>query len=195
MQPLIGRGEALMGLATAAGLRPASTWLASHIRDCYFMADTISGTAEGLEVSGESALVERQVAVLAALKAHLVSQGSSPEAFHKRLSQLDDARSSVITAPRAGILSLDLAVLRDVLVRLQVPTDQDGFFGDPAGVELMSQPGRVVDRGAELARVRCEDWSLIEPVTQALSQAFSIDASSATVSSNIVREFPEVVRG
>lgn len=149
-QPWIGRGEGLLALAAVMGaikLDQPSSWLTMHAARCRRMAEETAGSAEAVDDSVRSAQM-REV-----LAAHLDAQGTSWQAFLARVDSVATAPRRVLEADACGVLSLDLAVVRDALVALQ--RDVGSQFRDPAGLELLVRPGRCVTSGQPLARIRC----------------------------------------
>jgi pyrimidine-nucleoside phosphorylase len=177
MQPLIGRGEALMAVACAAGLyQPAaSDWLDGHIRQCYFMADTVAAAQERHRGDCTPLLagVQRQLTLRRALESHLLCQGSTVDALLSRVSDVSMAPHRILTATQAGVLALDLGIIRGTLVRVQADSAR-GTFNDPAGIELLAKPGQHVTIGQQLARIRCADSVRLGSLAAELQQAFSL---------------------
>jgi len=157
-QPWIGRGESLLALASAIGARPIEdSWLQEHVDDCLRMAGAISTPTRSL----------RHV-----LEQHLQSQGSSMHRFLERVDEVSNTERVPIYSDDAGILEIDLARVRDVLVKAQA--DSVATFRDSAGVHLLARPGRVVKKRDVLASVRgLHGESLNE-----LAAAFSIVGGS-----------------
>lgn len=155
-QPWIGRGEALVALASAAGIRPVddgASWLGGHIAQCCHMGGVTAGDLDC--DSSRTVFGTTPAALKQALEAHLVAQGATMEALLARVEAIVDAPRVTLDAATAGVLSIDLGVIRDALVALQTDATP-GVFTDPAGVELLVKPGRLVAAGEPVARIRCE---------------------------------------
>jgi len=198
MQPLIGRGEALVALARAAGLHrlPASNWLAGHIRQCHLMADTVATIDEvqNTKVAAPYSDDQRRASLRSALERHLVSQGSSIDALVARVSEVVDSPRVTLCARERGVLKIDLAIIRDVLVRLQADSP-NASFSDPAGIELLVRPGQEVNVGDELARVRSVNLLALDSLAIDLLPAFSVRSRHVGTASLGESELMEVVRG
>lgn len=152
-QPWIGRGESLVALAHALGVRPlaaADPWLDQHVDTCWEMARSIArrqfdddGTAGG-NIRSRAAEAFAQ---------HIVAQGATVEAFLARVDDVLGSSRIDIAATESGVLAVDLAAVRDALVDAQ-GARVAGVFPDPAGVQLLAAPGALVKRGDPIARLR-----------------------------------------
>lgn len=150
-QPWIGRGESLVALALALGIEDAadlSIWAKSHFADCFRMAAYTAGT-DATSFAGDEATTDR---ARKALESHLVAQGTSMDALHSRVSAVVRSPRVEVTADRAGVLNLDLDLLRTAMVAAQGPSDST--FSDPVGLELLERPRTMVKAGQPLARLR-----------------------------------------
>lgn len=170
-QPWIGRGEALLALALtvrAVQVEDRASWLRRHVADCYHMAALLAGDDAddaGSEIPSE-ALADR---VRRALEKHLVAQGTTMDAFRARATETAGAPRTTLHSAAAGVLSVDLRIIRDVLVELQA--DGATHFRDPVGIELLVPPGRTVGAGEPLARIRC-DMGVTDDMLARVGSAF-----------------------
>lgn len=154
-QPWIGRGESLVALAAAIGLRPLEdSWLQGHIDDCLRMASVFSTATRPV----------REV-----LETHLDAQGSSMQHFLDRVDEVASAERTAIHIENSGILEVDLARVRDVVVGLQA--DDGGEFRDPAGVRFVARPGCPVSKGDVVAFTRGLDGDNLKSMASALVAA------------------------
>lgn len=161
-QPWLGRGESLAALASVAHVCEQTgpcIWLTSHVRDCCSMATKTLSASQSADSTGNLSPDQLR----AALGAHLVAHGSTLEAFRERAERVISAERTILVAPEDGVLTVDLAAVRDALVHAQAD-HLSGCFLDPAGVELLVRPGVCVKRGQPLARVRSEDALVGEPI-------------------------------
>ena len=143
-QPYIGRGEALVALALMFSDN-ADSWLRDHIHTCWAMT-------EGLGI--ESSLPEMS-SVKRVFEENLAAQGSHLRDFELRVDELWEAKKTTVLARSTGYLQIDLSMLRHLLVEAQRACDPSrSAFTDPCGVELLVQPGHLVDRDQPIARVR-----------------------------------------
>jgi len=162
-QPWIGRGESLVALASAVGLRPIQdSWLQGHVNDCARMAAAFSTQLDSV---GE------------VLERHLVGQGSSKLQFLQRVDEVRGANRTPIYSQRTGILEVELARVRDVIVEIQA--DEGHVFRDPAGVQFVARPGHAVSRGDVLALARGLDADRLA----AIASAFAVTEGSPRHSS------------
>lgn len=184
-QPWIGRGEALVALGHVVGLRTLNwaEWLDAHVRQCAeLVRETVPSTAS--PDFAEASLREQ-------LGAHLAAQGSSWTAFERRVEAVTAQPRARLHARRSGVLGLDLAALRDVLVGLQAPRSA-GVFDDPAGVQLLKPPGAEVREDEPIAVVRAADPAQLHEIRRLVEAAFSSQEAVAGFAGDDVRE---VVRG
>lgn len=198
MQPLIGRGEALVALAVSAGLhfRPTSSWLDNHIAQCHQMAQAISSLDHRAGQFTSLALPKRgEDLVRNTLEAHLLGQGSSIVALRHRVAHVADSQHFAMRAATAGVLNVDLDIVRDALVRVQRAVGATGDFHDPAGIELLIRPGHEVQAGDELARVRCDDDAAVSELMDDLRPAFVTFPRQTERQQSIGLNSVEVVRG
>jgi hypothetical protein len=99
-------------------------------------------------------------------------------ALHARLTETLTAPHATVYATAAGVLSIDLRIVRDLLVELQAdgPTTQ---FRDPAGIELLVAPGGTVSVGEPLARIRC-DTGITDNMLARVGSSFRAEAELET---------------
>jgi len=150
-QPWIGRGEALLALARAIGLRPLEddAWLREHALQCRNMADTVLEP----DLAPEDRINDYLAETRAALEAHLEAQGATVAAFLERIDSTASAPRVAICAPGEGWFGLDLARVRDALISTRSHEINDSFL-DPAGIQVVTPPGTYVSQYDELIRVR-----------------------------------------
>lgn len=176
-QPHLGRGESLMALHEVLTDR-ALGWLAKHSTLCFEMA----GCMIGSELPTTAALRH-------AFEQHLTAQGSSWEGFEARVAAIAGAPRVGLQARQTGILQIDLAQLRDAIVRAQ---GENGLltFSDRAGLSLTTYPGKMAESGALLADVRFSgDLAEGSAFEAAASEAFSV----TTMPSEPSEEYIEIV--
>ncbi len=175
-QPWIGRGEALSALALALRIvqvEGCTSWLRRHISECCHMAAVLAGD-EPNDVQSDIPNEISADAVQRTLEEHLVAQGATMDAFRARVTETLAAPRTTVDSAAGGLLSIDLRIIRDVLVDLQ----SDGTttqFRDPAGIELLVPPGRTVGAGEPLARIRC-DSGVSDNVLIRVRSAFQSEA-------------------
>lgn len=176
-QPWIGRGEALIALASALGvcqIDDRDFWLRGHVSQCCEMATVLAGEAGSANRSASpaKASVIGPAELQEALEAHLIAQGATMEAFQLRVEATLRAPRVTLDAAAAGVLSVDLGIIRSALVARQEDSTA-GVFSDPAGLELLVRPGQAVAAGEPIARVRCEGGDpAIEKLLMLLRPAF-----------------------
>lgn len=159
-QPWVGRGEALA--AVDAVLRcVAENDLAVHAARCFEMAGAVAreaGFPDSVADLSEGADQSR----LAIFEANLVAQGASLAAFRKRTAEIAGATRHAVRAEADGVVTVDMAALRDALVDAQrqaemAPGAPSKAFADPAGVVLRQRRGDPARAGDVLAHVRLGD--------------------------------------
>lgn len=153
-QPWIGRGEALVALASLCGdaaFNPndALNW---HANACLRMALIATDVDDPQDLG---ALAE---SVRAIHEAMLIAHGSDPEAFWSRQRAVAAAERKGIFAEQGGTLYVELGGIRRVLVELQRSSEPTAGarFSDPGGLQLTVDHGSSVSRGSLLASVRDE---------------------------------------
>jgi pyrimidine-nucleoside phosphorylase len=152
-QPWIGRGEALVALATVL-TGTADGTLSVHAGHCAEMAR--------LAVDSPDAAGDPAALAAAATEAHeamLAAHGADPRSFWSRQRTIASARRQPVIADRTGLAQIDLGALRRVLVERQRMAEplNGACFPDPAGVKLELGDGATVHAGMHLARVRDDD--------------------------------------
>lgn len=164
VQPWLGRGESLLALALATALvKPASTdpWLTTHIESCCRMA------AFTLGAEHDAQLLPAQLR--SALATHLAAHGASAEQLCARAIEIADAPRTTIHAEEDGYAVFDLGGIRDALVRTQ---SREGVaYADPAGLQFIARQGEAVALGQPLAKVRCDDPTLLEALLAELRRS------------------------
>jgi pyrimidine-nucleoside phosphorylase len=193
VQPFIGRGEALVALAAAVDIHPLAenAWLANHVRDCYEMARQVA-MLDNAKSRGVPPVDMQAALVRSALEQHLSAQGSSIDALLGRVAAVVDAPRFRLRASLAGVLELNLDVVRAALVDIQGEATT-GIFRDPAGLELLVRPGQQVREGDDLALLRCDIESARNSLTIEVARAFTMHASTPQTDS--ATEQMEVVHG
>lgn len=161
-QPGIGRGESLAALrAVVEG--GASSWLALHAQKCLLMAKHLTGE------SAEPGILKQRLAD------HLEAQGSSWEAFLERTEEVGSAPRTVMLAKADGRAHLDLAMLREALVRANMDTGDPPFL-DNAGVTVRALQATSLPKGEPVADLRCVASRIdCERATTEMAAAFSSD--------------------
>jgi len=173
IQPLIGRGEALIGLAVATGLIELTVpGLDRHLKHCRFLADAVPSRNASLSQSGRSNLVT-SASWRADLARHLRAQGSSIEELMRRVYDVQNQRRHTICARSEGVVQWDLEAIRNVIIRRQAAAPT-GSFNDPAGVQLCVDSGTRVGVGDELLCVRCDDASELDELVVELESGFRL---------------------
>ena len=154
-QPFIGRGEALAALKKIFSGQ-ADGILAEHNDLCRLMAHHVArlhGVDSSNLTGGDIEMV---------FHSHIDAQGSSADAFERKVETVYSAHVHELTAKVDGFFGVDLSGLRKLFQkansRRQGSADE---FPDELGVILYTRPGAYVDRGALLATVRAStaDWS------------------------------------
>jgi thymidine phosphorylase len=185
-QPWIGRGESLVALAHALGIRRVDdpdSWLDSHSITCQRMATEIARATDANSQdlpSSKSLDVVRE-----AFEAHLEAQGATMGDFLERVEDVYSTPRITLHAEGTGALRLDLARLRDVLVAAQADADHCAF-PDPAGLRLLIRPGNPVIVGEPIAAVRCSPSLDADDLIARVKSAFRMlhatqgDASSTS---------------
>lgn len=182
-QPWIGRGEALVALAHVVGLRTleSAEWLDAHVRQCAeLVRETVAATSSP---AADASLRDE-------LGAHLDAQGSSWTTFERRVHAVLAEPRAHLQARRNGVVGIDLAALRDVLVGVQAPRST-GLFDDPAGVQLLRPPGAEVRKDEPIAVVRATDPARLEEICRLVEAAFSLQEAVAHL---VADDVMEVVR-
>lgn len=184
-QPWIGRGESLVAVAHALGVRRVDdrdSWLDSHARDCWEMATAVASVTGVSGVKLEDGSPSTALgAACEAFEAHLEAQGATMGSFLERVEAVCAAPRVTLHAEGTGTLQLDLARLRDALVAAQADAGH-GAFRDPAGLRLLVRSGSTVMPGQPIAAVRC--------VPQSERKAL-IDRIKSTFSTSPVLEIPD----
>lgn len=172
-QPYIGRGEALMAIASIIN-GDADEWLSQHYRQCFAMAREVSQ----LDASVPSGSQIRQI-----WTNHLQTQGSSFEEFTDVVSRLKNEKRTELIAESDGFLRVNLGKLRSAIVQMQDLDECGDPFPDSAGVIIKRQAGQFVCAGETIAtyRNRLQDSGLLAslreafPVTKSLHEEFGIE--------------------
>jgi thymidine phosphorylase len=100
---------------------------------------------------------------------HLKAQGTSLDAFDRRVAECRDQVTATVDASAAGHLRVDLMGIREVLVREQQLVETPDYpYPDPSGVTLLADPGDQIEVGQPLAVVRTADSGRIQSVVDAM---------------------------
>lgn len=143
-QPYIGRGQALVALAELF-YGQASSWLTEHFQTCWKMTETLSGD---IPMPDGPTLRE-------AFADNLKAQGSNIREFDLRVNEIRQSEKATLRAPSSGHLSVNIDLLRQMLVQAQASYDAtSSLFPDPCGIELLCRPGQQVEAEQPLARVQ-----------------------------------------
>ena len=156
-QPYIGRGESLAALKKIFAGQAHGT-LADHRDLCRLMAGHVA------HIGGVAPSEITENGIEAIFYEHIVAQGSSVDAFERKVESILTAHNHEVRAKDRGFLSVDLASLRGIFRRVhsnrQVTPNE---FADSFGVILCARPGSYLNRGDLLATVRAStsDWEMI----------------------------------
>lgn len=162
-QPFIGRGESLAALKQVFSSYSGGE-LAEHNNFCALMAHQVA-RLEGYEVHNVNA---REVECI--FLDHIEAQGSSQEAFNKKVDDVLSGHIYEIEASTTGYSHVDLLGLRKLFHHLHTRRRSVSVpFPDELGLILRVRSGDHVVRGAVLATVRAPQavwekcqWSLRE---------------------------------
>lgn len=151
-QPWIGRGEALVALAKVFRRGELGSLLRDHVNRCFIMATLAVGLDESVATSASLELAGLHEDMLAA-------HGADPRVFWTRQEAVASAERRPIVAESLGILAVDLATIREVLVGRQreMPPVLGTSYPDPCGLVLTVAPGVRVKEGTVIAQVRDTD--------------------------------------
>lgn len=177
-QPWIGRGESLVALAYALGLRKIDdpySWLDDHLRNCRRMA-AITRADSPAAIPSSDPLTFRE-SVRKFFEAHLTAQGANEHAFLQRVDEILITPPSIIEAPSSGFLRVDLDALRTALLAAQ-DDEHTTSFRDPAGVRFLIRPGSRVSAGDPIATLRCTPHSLQDSLISRVKSTFQITPST-----------------
>ena len=169
-QPYIGRGETLLAIDRALYGEP-DMWLQRHVELCFRiaslpMAETSIGTGR------------RNVRDV--FEMHLVAQGTSLDAYHRRLARLAAHPRVTVRAKQSGYLGVDMNSIRTTLVDCQHKAETKDYYPDPIGVRLLVEPGTYVESGTPIAIIRYSELRYLEDTSVALNDAFArLDAPQA----------------
>lgn len=153
-QPFIGRGEALLALKTIFDGKAVSA-LAEHDHRCRLMAAHIASLTEG------SISQTTNKTISSIFIENIKAQGSSVEAFEKKVVSVTAGHRNEFVAKTDGFFSVDIAALRSTFADVHSKSDRQ--FPDEFGVILRAAPGSYVKRGELLATVRANDsdWPIL----------------------------------
>jgi pyrimidine-nucleoside phosphorylase len=144
-QPFLGRGESIWALHMLLEETPCQS-LAAHDNLCFRIASAI-----GLK-RAES---RPPIAILRkCFREHLEAQGTDYENFARVAASIRRAPRFDVAIRRGGFVTVDLGMLRTLLVQIQNDTRPDSKFPDPCGVVFRVQNGTYVWPGDTVASVR-----------------------------------------
>jgi thymidine phosphorylase len=150
-QPFIGRGEALFAI-TAILTDARDSWLCRHDDMCYAMAHRLA--ARG--TPGQTAGRPSTQTLRENLTANIEAQGSTFERVVQYVSGIESQHHLKIVALHDGFLHVDLASLRETIVKFQnLTASSESPFPDPCGIILKSEHGVYIRKGDVLATLRC----------------------------------------
>lgn len=183
-QPWIGRGEALVALAKIFRGEDLGPLLADHVGKCHAMAALAVGVAHNGSASANSRLAGLHEEML---KAH----GTDPGTFWSRQAAVSTADRRSVLADVPGVVKIDLAAIREVLVSRQRKTLPllGANYPDPCGLVLTAAPGLRVDEGTVMAQVRDVD----EPI--GLADRLRVGITTSADPESLDNPTVEVVRG
>lgn len=149
-QPMIGRGEALVALHQVFGEK-LGPWLMKHTTQCWDMTTELT--------EHRSLPFPRGSEMRAVFASNLDAQGSSWDAFEKRVSEvINIPRFSLVTKSPGWVL-VELGIIRSILVEIQQKyADSSGGFSDPVGLELAVNTGAYVEKADTWAVVRAPKY-------------------------------------
>lgn len=162
-QPHIGRGEALRALL-AVCLGETDTWLAQHAQLAWRFARSVAGL---VDVPTDEFERPTPTALQNTLEANLRAQSASLSALRAAIHEADGHDTRNVCVEAGGFLHIDLAHLRDCLVRRQ----RSDRHPDPCGVTLFARTGAEVAPGQAVARIRARLH--INPLAAEVSRAFA----------------------
>lgn len=152
-QPFIGRGEALLGLASLLEDH-APRGLEEHLLSCYNMALGLARSQGDHVLHGQLAATR----IRACFERHLRAQGTTVSAFERQAAMVRAMHENRVLMLGDGYLDVDLALLRRLIVRRQARLiSAETPFPDPCGVILMKMPGECVSAGDPVASVRVKN--------------------------------------
>lgn len=177
-QPWIGRGESVLALACAVGAYTPDrhdSWFSAHVDQCLRMASVTANVTNDTPGTGEafSPCLVNQDTLRRHLEVHLEAQGSSIEALAARACEIDEAPTYTFEAPADGLLFVDLAIVRAVIMELQ-PNRSDGIFADAIGLYFLQKPGKSVTIGEPIVNLRCKDTTMVTSVIERLKKGIEI---------------------
>lgn len=143
-QPYIGRGESLLALKLIFR-ENACKDLKKHFSDCLRMCLAISANKEAkfnmLDIENT-------------FNENILVQGGEIESFNAITKAVEDGHIHKIYAAESGFLSIDLYVIRDLIVSVQ--DNRLNTFNDPCGVILKGKAGEFICKGDIICTYRYE---------------------------------------
>jgi thymidine phosphorylase len=151
-QPFVGRGEAIVAVEDVlSGL--GGPWLDRHVALCEAMTSRVAASVATAR-PGDIELPD----VRSVHERNLTAQGSSPEAWDRRVEEARSAPRVDVVATTTGFVRYDLGALREFLLELRQPptgeTPRGMIFDDSAGAVLLAEPRTLVATGQPVMSLR-----------------------------------------
>lgn len=143
-QPYIGRGESLLALNMIFTGRACQD-LKRHFSDCLRMSLAVScNKIANFNVADiENVFIE-----------NIENQGGNKNSFYSKSNEVERRHTHKIYASKNGFLSIDLYIIRDLIVSFQ--NNANNEFTDPCGVILRSKSGQYTSKGDIICSYRYE---------------------------------------
>lgn len=143
-QPYIGRGESLLALNMIFRGKACQD-LNRHFSDCLRMSLAVScNKIANFNVADiENVFIE-----------NIENQGGNKNSFYSKSDDVEKKHIYEISASNNGFLSIDLYIIRDLIVSFQISTNDQ--FTDPCGVILKSKSGQYMSKGDIICSYRYE---------------------------------------
>ncbi|MCW5960086.1 MAG: hypothetical protein KIS76_07975 [Pyrinomonadaceae bacterium] len=150
-QPYVGRGESLIALNELFN-KTNENILIRHKELC-------SDIANALSTPDRHHFKKRIIEIF---EENLIAQGTNFALFQEKSESIKESHATnFYIAEESGVLHIDLAKLRNILVNLQQEFTTKGLrFSDPAGIIFKKTTGEVVEEGEILATIRGEKDAL-----------------------------------
>lgn len=150
-QPYVGRGESLVALYELFN-NTNENLLISHKKLCSDMTLALSNSDKN----------QSQKLLIEIFEENLIAQGTNFSLFKRKSENIKESHSTnFYIAKESGILHIDLAKLRYILVNLQKEFTTKGLrFSDPAGIIFKKTTGESIEKDEILATLRGEKKAL-----------------------------------